>query len=332
MEWSTAVDSYLEGVRALRSMSTYNLYRSHLGTLMKYTDAHSVPLTGFRAKDLYAIVNEGRARGLKDGSVWGLAMSVRLFVRWCHRQGYYERDPLCDVVLHAPQEPDVTVPEEDAVVAFLAAVGVYYDPKKNRTIRQAGKAELPFLRARAQAFYTLLACTGIRVSEALTLRLDDWQERRGGWGVTVTKTKGKKNRWMPVEEEVVPVIQAWLEVRPKCASRLLFVTLLGGPCSVNASAQLMQDIREHAGLARITHHSFRRYYLTQVGQSDFLAATTLSGHVDPKTTMRYARMSEQKLREAVTDVGVARRLLTNRRADARVDKEQGVKTRRPRIV
>ena len=70
-------------------------------------------------------------------------------------------------------------------------------------------------RRRDASLVLFLLHTGLRLSEATELRLDDVQlsERKGS--VSVQNGKGNKQRSVPLNSDARKALQAWLEVRPQ---------------------------------------------------------------------------------------------------------------------
>jgi len=73
---------------------------------------------------------------------------------------------------------------------------------------------------------SLLACTGLRVSEALKLELDDFTED----GLTIRVTKFQKSRLVPLHQSVRDALQQYLAARRRFAptASTIFVSRSGG--------------------------------------------------------------------------------------------------------
>lgn len=73
-----------------------------------------------------------------------------------------------------------------------------------------------------------------------------------------------------------------------------------------------------AGLSpNITLYSLRRYSLNRLAKHNLLAAQTIAGHKDTKTTLIYTRIDPDFVRAMHEEVGVVRGILKSKRPVAR---------------
>ena len=114
------------------------------------------------------------------------------------------------------------------------------------------------LGARNRALLVVMYRGGLRIAEALALRVVDVDPERGT--VRVMDGKGHKPRTVGLESGAMAVIQRWIEVRRAAGVRRgpLFCTLSGEPISPQAVRAVMQRAAERAGLERRVHpHGLR---------------------------------------------------------------------------
>jgi integrase/recombinase XerC len=148
----------------------------------------------------------------------------------------------------------------------------------------------------------LLYGSGLRVGEVTTLRPGDLD--LDGARVLV-RGKGSKERRVPVSDDAVAAVAAWLaEGRP------VLVTGAGGPLFCNRRRKPMsaRDVRAmvsgYAGRLlpgrRIGPHTLRHSYATHLleGGADIRAVQELLGHSSVATTQRYTHVSRARLFEA----------------------------------
>jgi integrase/recombinase XerD len=167
---------------------------------------------------------------------------------------------------------------------------------------------------RPQTYYTLfglLAVTGLRISEAMHLRLDDVMAD----GLLVRKTKFRKTRWLPLHPSTVRVLEHYLEQRNGCASDdgHVFISHTGQPLSyamINGTFHyLLRSLQlEHnpdAPQPRI--HNFRHGFAVRAlercqGTSDDIARHTLAlstylGHAHVADTYWYLQATPLLIRQ-----------------------------------
>ncbi|PKB89211.1 integrase [Ewingella americana] len=127
--------------------------------------------------------------------------------------------------------------------------------------------------------------TGARWGEAESLTAKQVSNNK----VTFLKTKGKKNRSVPISEELS-------EELPKLkGSQRLFVSCY----SAFRSALKRAEIETPAGqLSHILRHTFGSHFMMSGG--NILVLQRILGHTDIKVTMRYAHFAPDHLNDAIT--------------------------------
>lgn len=151
------------------------------------------------------------------------------------------------------------------------------------------------------ALFGLLAATGLRVSEALSLQCDDITED----GMIIRKTKFKKSRLVPLHETTQKAIDAYLETRRrhKVPNDSLFISLSGHTLSYRAVGYTFRklissiELRGKPGqpVPRIhdLRHTFAVRSLEQCGHDrndiarHIVALSTYLGHTGVTNTYWY---------------------------------------------
>lgn len=124
--------------------------------------------------------------------------------------------------------------------------------------------------------------TGARWSEAEDLRRSQINKCK----ITYTKTKGRKNRTIPISQDIFDCI-------PQKKGRLFT------PCyGAFRSALERTEIELPAGqLTHVLRHTFASHFMMNGG--NILVLQRVLGHTDIKMTMRYAHFAPDHLEEAV---------------------------------
>jgi len=150
-----------------------------------------------------------------------------------------------------------------------------------------------------KAAVVLLLSTGIRRSEAVGVTLDDIDlEKRQ----LLIRGKGDKERVVPLTDQVVEAIRAYLPYRTKTQSRHLFVSAWKGhPIHGRCINRMLKIVIEKAGLAGqgITPHKLRHTFATHLIRNgvDIRTVQELLGHSEIETTARYLH-SDTKTKQA----------------------------------
>lgn len=147
---------------------------------------------------------------------------------------------------------------------------------------------------RDMALAELLYGAGLRISEALSL---DLQDIRPQTGTVCVLGKGGKERLAPLGDTCIQSIQLWLKARPLLASPdepALFVGNRGKRLNRRQAARILDELRINAGLHQhISPHMLRHSFATHLleGGADLRAVQELLGHARLSTTQRYTHVT-----------------------------------------
>ncbi len=238
---------------------------------------------------LARMLAELRSAGLAPASLQRLLATLRGLYRWLRSEGHLAgRDPtrggtrlrLWDRL------PDVLAPAE--ALALLNAP----PPEGWKGLRD-------------RALLALLYGGGLRVSEAVGLRLGDLALRAhaadDSSGVLRVTGKGAKERLVPLGGEARARLEQWLgEGRPRRTARADRVLLSRGGLALDRhrAFRIVREAGCAAGLKQIVHpHTLRHSCATHLllGGGDLRAVQEFLGHADLRTTERYTHVEVDEL-------------------------------------
>ncbi len=151
---------------------------------------------------------------------------------------------------------------------------------------------------------SLLYGAGLRLSEAVNLDVDDFEQTPGGrdWTVIIRDSKGGKSREVPLIPDVRDAIKDYLEVRPQVPEQALLLSSRLKRISSNGLWRVVRRMGSKAGVEVTPHmlrHSFGRHLHAQgVPLADI---ATLMGHESIQTTLRYAQPTRRELRRLLNE-------------------------------
>ena len=145
---------------------------------------------------------------------------------------------------------------------------------------------------RDRAFLLLLATSGLRVSEAVGLRVSDLEERHDGQGVSILGKNRSERHFAPMSGEAWIALHRWLAARP-VTSPFVFTAAQGRggrwsdkPMSKVAAWKMVRAYAAQAGVQDIKPHDFRRFVGTQLVERHGVAtAQAVLGHKNAATTL-----------------------------------------------
>jgi len=150
-----------------------------------------------------------------------------------------------------------------------------------------------WITARDRALYTLLYCTGLRISEALNLKLSDINSE------IKVRGKGKKDRMVFLLPVAIDRIQEYVKLCPYDLTHgVLFRGLRGGDllaCSVDSRLEqlrIIYNLPDHTS-AHAFRHSFATHLLKE--GADLRSVQELLGHESLSSTQIYTQIDEMSL-------------------------------------
>jgi site-specific recombinase XerD len=163
-----------------------------------------------------------------------------------------------------------------------------------------------WLDKRNVAIVSLMIRAGLRVSEVVSLDLDDLtiSERKGQ--VIVRQGKGLKERTVPLSRLARLALEEYLGVRPTFAGQILFVSQSGSALASRDVQRLVKSASLKAGITNsVTPHILRHTFATRALRQAKMDLATLSrilGHENLTTTARYLHPDQNMMSEMIKDL------------------------------
>ena len=286
--------SHLRSERRL-SPKTLEAYARDLRQFLGFLGGHwATPVTlarfaALEATDVRAFMAMRRADDVGSRSLMRALAGLRSFGRFLEREGKGKVGALS--AIRAPKIGK-SLPKPVPV----AAARRFADADE-----RAGDSREPWIWARDAAVMALLYGSGLRISEALSLKRRDVPVPGAG-DVLVVTGKGNKTRMVPVLQNVLVLIQDYVKV---CPHQLkpeapVFVGARGGPLSPRIIQLTMERLRGALGLPdsatpHALRHSFATHLLSRGGE--LRAIQELLGHASLSTTQVYTGIDAERLME-----------------------------------
>jgi integrase/recombinase XerD len=231
---------------------------------------------------------DNNQKPLADSSIARTLVATRGFHKFAAAEGIVEADVAHGV---APPKAPRRLPKSlpvDEVLAILTASGGEDAVDDPRSLRNRALLEL------------LYSC-GARISEAVTLDVDDIDTESRS---VVLRGKGGKERIVPVGRPAITALDAYLvRGRPALVSRFnpaLFLNSRGGRLSRQSAWQVLVDSAGRAGLDKaVSPHTLRHSFATHLldGGADVRVVQELLGHASVTTTQVYTLVTVGTMRE-----------------------------------
>ncbi|AEF39982.1 Tyrosine recombinase XerD subunit [Hoyosella subflava DQS3-9A1] len=293
---SGQVTAYLDHLAVERG-SSRNTLTSYQRDLRRYV-AHLADrqisdladVTEHDVEDFVLALRKGdpanNVRGLSASSVARALIAARGLHKFAHAEGMASADVARSV---KPPSPGKRLPKAlplDDVLAILEAVGTESEGPRG---------------LRDRALLELLYSSGARITEAISLDLDDLDlESRA----VLLRGKGGKQRIVPLGRPAIAALDAYVvRGRPALVRRFdpaVFLNNRGGRLSRQSAWQVLQDAAKRAGVtSAVSPHTLRHSFATHLleGGADVRVLQELLGHASVTTTQVYTAVTVTALRE-----------------------------------
>jgi integrase/recombinase XerD len=279
---------YLAVERGL-SPNTLEAYGRDLKRFEESLRSCRINLRSARRQDLLTHVRSLRLAGLSPKSVARAINSLRMLYRFLLSEGEVRSDPTAD--LDVPR----TWKSLPRFLTFQEVDRLLSAPDTGRP-----------LGVRNLAMLEVLYATGIRVSELISLRLEDLNLEVG---YLSCMGKGSKERIVPLGRKAIERLQQYLrDVRPgltrRGESRFLFTNRNGSKMSRQGLWKILKGYGAAAGIQRhlsphVLRHSFATHLLER--GADLRSVQMMLGHADISTTQIYTHVNRERLRRIYHD-------------------------------
>ena len=237
------------------------------------------------AGEVIAYLETLRREGLVSSSINRALAAIRGFHKYLLREHGIKENPVAHIDL--------------AKVWFRLPDTLSRD--EMNTLLQVPGAATP-LAVRDTAMMELMYATGVRVSELISMKLNDvnWQ-----MGFCIVIGKGNKERVIPIGQRAQSCLQGYTEhVRIRllkgAINNTIFLNRSGQPLSRQGFWKIIKKYARKAGLQKkIYPHTFRHSFATHLleGGADLRSVQMMLGHSDISTTQIYTHVTRERLKE-----------------------------------
>jgi len=276
------LDAYFEHLRSARQLSGHSLdgYRRDLNKLLTYCEREKIAeWNALQGRHLRQLVGELQRQGQSSRSLARLLSSVRGLYRYLNQEGLCQHDPATGLSAPKGERRLPKLLDTDRAMQLLD-----------------GGVEDDFIGLRDQAMLELFYSSGLRLSELVSLNLDQLDLPAG---MVRVLGKGNKVRELPVGRKAREALQAWLPVRALAnpADGAVFI----GQQGRRLGARAVQVRVRQAGVRELgqhlhphmLRHSFASHLLES--SQDLRSVQELLGHADIGTTQIYTHLDFQHL-------------------------------------
>ncbi len=236
-----------------------------------------------------------RERGVKAHTVSRWASCLSSFYKWAMKNGLVQTDPV--YLADKPKRPH-RIPvwlEKEEQAALQKAIRNVDDLPEN--IFGRTREHIKDVRRRYDFLFGLILNAGLRISEALQVKVRDVRVVDGVAKSVRIIGKGNRERLVPLPEAFGQVFGYWLSDKPK--EDFVFAKEQGGKApGPHAVRAYLRRLIGRAGIdKKVTPHKLRHTYATRLLEAgaELVDIQALLGHVDLSTTQIYTHVSEDRM-------------------------------------
>ena len=210
--------------------------------------------------------------------------SLHRYFEWCLQESLMSENPMENLPRRRPNK-DLGEVNPGSTIRALTKEQV------EKILKQAKET-------RERLLFTLLYTSGLRISEALDLNIQDISEGT----IHIRHGKGNQPRQAYLSKSTEKLLLEYLNERGNPTNGPLFITAHGQRLSYARARQLFMDAARNLVNpegTQVTIHQLRHTFCTErAGHIDSMVLQRLAGHNDIRTTLRYAKVNDQTAKEA----------------------------------
>lgn len=238
-----------------------------------------------KTEDISNFLKEQKKRKISSRSLARAVAALRQFYRYLKEENRMSYNPVDKI-----QTPEIkkSLPDYLTLEEIDELFGV---------IKEDDPYEL-----RDKAIFELLYSSGLRISEACNLRMDDVDLEN--MFLTV-RGKGGRERLVPFGEKSLNILRKYLEnardsILKNRYSDYLFISKKGDYLNRKSVWRLLKKYMSRTSIKKVvTPHTFRHSFATHLleNNADLRSVQELLGHIDISTTQIYTHLASRTLKE-----------------------------------
>ena len=275
---------YLLVERGLSENSIFS-YSYDLKKFQTYLVRHKKDFLDVKSEDISNFLRDQKRKKISGRSMARAVAALRQFYRYLKDESQMKVNPVENI-----QTPQVKRNLPD-----------YLTLKEINELFSMISEEDPY-ELRDKAIFELLYSSGLRISEACNLRMDDVD--LDNMFLTI-RGKGGRERLVPFGEKSLIILRKYLErardeILKDRFSDYLFISKKGDFLNRKSVWRLLKKYLARTSIKKdITPHTFRHSFATHLieNNADLRSVQELLGHIDISTTQVYTHLASRTLKE-----------------------------------
>jgi len=282
------LDSFLEYLSVERGLAknTIEAYKRDLKSYIYYLRKKNIiDINSSNRAIIVAYLLQMQKSGKASSSISRTCAALRSFYQFLFREHVISEDPTIDLDTPKLEQRLPKVLNTEEVEKLLSQPDITTP-----------------LGLRDKSMLELLYATGMRVSELISLSVEDVNLETG---FLRCMGKGSKERIIPVGSIALEYLKEYLSsVRKQLLngkeSKKLFFNRQGNPMTRQGFWKIIKKYSKQAGIyKKITPHTLRHSFATHLLENgaDLRAVQEMLGHADISTTQRYTHLTQNRIKQ-----------------------------------
>lgn len=270
---------YISSERGL-SKNTILAYKKDLENFIDFLKRQNVSLNDLDQENVVSYFSFLKTKKYAQSTIYRTFVSIKVFFKFLKKEGGLKKD-----IISSMQSPKI----------WQLIPNVMTESEVDELLKMPDSKSL--IGARDKAILELLYATGIRVSEAVNIKIKDVND-----SFVKIYGKGKKERLVPIGKKALEAIDNYLlKFRKELSCDFLFINNRGKKVS---RITIWKRIKEYALKANIhkniSPHTLRHSFATRLLENgaDIRIIQDMLGHEDISTTDRYTHISNTHLKRS----------------------------------
>lgn len=263
-------------IQESKSINTIKSYQIHIGNYFKwYKESFGEePIQLYRQN---VLEYKAYLQNIKNES--GKTINAKLSALIKFNEYLQDKGIQDDIVLS--KKDNIKIQNEFASPAMVTKIDV--EAFRQQILKYEGN--------RNYAIVTIMAYAGLRISECLSLKLDD--VNLTSKEITVKEGKGSKQRLVYINSKIIEAVKEYLKERKEVECDYLFVSNKGNRIDRTVINKLFNKYSN-----KITPHTLRHFYCSNALEAGYSVheVANQAGHSNIHTTLLYTNPSKEKMK------------------------------------
>nr|WP_129596069.1 tyrosine-type recombinase/integrase [Anaerophilus nitritogenes] len=267
-------EAYLE--KEGKSKNTIKSYLIHINGFLKwFSETYSIKFTRLYRENV--LEYKSYLKNIKKQSAKTLNVKIAALIKF--------NEFLQEINI----QEDIVISKKDTIKIQTVIANPTSITKKD--VEQFRQHVLESEGKRNYAIVTIMAYAGLRISETLNIKIDDFNlvSRE----IIIRSGKGEKQRIVYMNDKVVNVIKEYLKIRDE-KGKYLFMSQKGNKLDRTVINRMFKKYSNN-----MTPHTLRHFFCTNALENGFSIheVANLAGHTNIHTTLLYTNPSVEKMKE-----------------------------------